>query len=1446
MTMKKDKTTMNHSPLMRITSAFIASLMAVCPFSMGGNLPTGANVTHGNVGISTNGRNMQIDQISGQAIVNWESFGIGAGHAVNVSQPDASAAMLSRVIGSDPSAIFGSLTANGSFYLVNPNGVYFGPDSSVDVHSLIASTLDISDADFLAGKLAFSGDSDGVITNDGALSAMATIALLAREVRNNGSIAAANVGIAAGQSVLIDLVAGGKIKLKLDRLAGNSGVAELNADSVINSAGGEIVILSDNDTFFRDGASVDAGSGFVEISGTNYVLIAGDLTAGEIFIDPADLDVDTDVIAPGNITLQASGNININAGVTVQSTGGSVSVSADDNTVVGNTPGTGDVTAGAGAIIDAFTDLSISGVGVTLTDATITVGDNLSIVATGDVAIPGISANSFDISGVGITATGNLVASAGTGSIVGTGAVNIAAANASGDLIIDGVGVTATGNLSGTDATINGSTGDTTVVGVSGESVSLDGAIVTATGILSAAQGNMYVSAGTSANLVELSASNGTVTVESPGHISLVSATADDILTLEGGSVTATGSISSLNDVLVDADIGDINVADVTGSSVGLGSSGGAVTASGLVKSTGAGDVAIQADTHIMVSDVTAENGSVFLVADNTLSFGALSAIGDVFIDNGIVTGSGHISAGDVVKIHTTQDVDITSASGNSVEIDGGIVTATGTLTANSGSIDIEAGTGPASTAALTADTEITVIGFGITATGDISAGDSVVLTDHGSDISAQSVSGSSLDLTGATISSSDLTATNGSIIIAGDSASFANASATNGSVVVTGTGDVLSFDSITATGDVNLSGWGVTERSQNNRSVGGVQGADIIIQGNRKDVLLSFVQGSDVTISGKAVSATDVTATTTNGDIEVTATEAASFSSLNASSGLVDINAVGITVTGATSAAGTVILNGNTGAVAVQNVTANGAGSPSLQISGDSIQLNGDLLTQSGGQDISLQAVNNITGMNHGIDALGDVSIDSTSGGINLGADSLIEIDGILAVTAETGITLGDIEGQDLNVGDNLTSDVSIANSQADDFTGIQGLVVTVDYILGPGGVDLDAGDSITTGDVDFSGNFTADAPTLIELGRVSQSFPTSNIRVGQSTAPDEYIGEFMDTNGEILITAGSVDISSGSVSANTDGSGADALTIRATKTAGQPLTIFEATSEGGPLTLEGGSIDIAGSGFGGVDAGTGAVVINGNSGTVDSDSPITGATVDIDGAAITATDTIQSTNGAITVDGDSTDLADLDSDSGGTMITTTGALGVNSINSEMRISLIGGSISASSSLIATGDITLNSSGLVDIDGSIDGGIVDIIATGNIDLADVTAASKDGDSDGINLLGADIHATGTLTADTGNVDIDGDSAAIDTGIDAQGHIDISATGDISSFILQSRFGSVMLDSSAGNISIANGGRIDALQDVTITSPGSVNINGDIGQTAPIDNLTVSNPGVFT
>ena len=63
------------------------------------------------------------------------------------------------MLGSDPSVILGSLSANGKVFLINPNGVLFGRGAQVNVGGLVASTLGISDADFMAGRYTFSGTS---------------------------------------------------------------------------------------------------------------------------------------------------------------------------------------------------------------------------------------------------------------------------------------------------------------------------------------------------------------------------------------------------------------------------------------------------------------------------------------------------------------------------------------------------------------------------------------------------------------------------------------------------------------------------------------------------------------------------------------------------------------------------------------------------------------------------------------------------------------------------------------------------------------------------------------------------------------------------------------------------------------------------------------------------------------------------------------------------------------------------------------------------------------------------------------------------------------------------------------------------------------------------------------------------------------------------------------
>ena len=86
------------------------------------------------------------------AIINWGSFSIGANEITKFVQQSASSAVLNRVVGQDPSAILGALQSNGRVFLINPNGIVFGAGSQINVGGLVASTMNLSNEDFLADR----------------------------------------------------------------------------------------------------------------------------------------------------------------------------------------------------------------------------------------------------------------------------------------------------------------------------------------------------------------------------------------------------------------------------------------------------------------------------------------------------------------------------------------------------------------------------------------------------------------------------------------------------------------------------------------------------------------------------------------------------------------------------------------------------------------------------------------------------------------------------------------------------------------------------------------------------------------------------------------------------------------------------------------------------------------------------------------------------------------------------------------------------------------------------------------------------------------------------------------------------------------------------------------------------------------------------------------------
>ena len=142
----------------RALCAVLASLQLFLP-SLVVALPIDGNVVGGHATIQqVNPHQLDIQQTTDKAILNWKSFSIAGDETVHFVQPSVHSIALNRVIGTDPSVILGHLQSNGRIFLLNPNGILFGAGAQIDVGGLLATTLQIRDDDFMAGRYLFAQD----------------------------------------------------------------------------------------------------------------------------------------------------------------------------------------------------------------------------------------------------------------------------------------------------------------------------------------------------------------------------------------------------------------------------------------------------------------------------------------------------------------------------------------------------------------------------------------------------------------------------------------------------------------------------------------------------------------------------------------------------------------------------------------------------------------------------------------------------------------------------------------------------------------------------------------------------------------------------------------------------------------------------------------------------------------------------------------------------------------------------------------------------------------------------------------------------------------------------------------------------------------------------------------------------------------------------------------
>ena len=259
-------------------------------------------------------------------------------------------ATLNRVTGTDVSQIDGSLSATGSVYLINPNGVIIGKQGVVTTDGrFVASTLDLADGAFLAGgSLSFSGASQASVVNLGEVGSLGgDVVLIGASVHNEGSLAApqGSVGLLAGSSVLIDDTAhdaGGLFKVvygdattsaanggtiaaaNVDLLAQQGNVYALAGNTAgtinatgIDSSGGQVRLISTGGTtevagsISAQGAKGSAGT--IETSGASLVIDTAALDAhgGSWLLDPTNLTVDSTSASTINASLNAGTSVTL-------------------------------------------------------------------------------------------------------------------------------------------------------------------------------------------------------------------------------------------------------------------------------------------------------------------------------------------------------------------------------------------------------------------------------------------------------------------------------------------------------------------------------------------------------------------------------------------------------------------------------------------------------------------------------------------------------------------------------------------------------------------------------------------------------------------------------------------------------------------------------------------------------------------------------------------------------------------------------------------------------------------------------------------------------------------------------------------------------------------------------------------------------------------------------
>ena len=168
----------------------IAIALLLIPHHHATSQPQLDTITSGTATIQQEATTTTITQTSHSTTLNWNSYNINQGHTITYNQPSTSSIAINNIKDTNPSQILGNINANGRIILLNPNGFYIGPNSTISANTFIAAAANLQQTTYNQNTNTLTLNNPqqtliGDITLHGTITTTNTTQLIAHHINQN-------------------------------------------------------------------------------------------------------------------------------------------------------------------------------------------------------------------------------------------------------------------------------------------------------------------------------------------------------------------------------------------------------------------------------------------------------------------------------------------------------------------------------------------------------------------------------------------------------------------------------------------------------------------------------------------------------------------------------------------------------------------------------------------------------------------------------------------------------------------------------------------------------------------------------------------------------------------------------------------------------------------------------------------------------------------------------------------------------------------------------------------------------------------------------------------------------------------------------------------------------------------------------------------------------------